>query len=138
MLRSKWIRLVKTILVYLFVLAGSNSLSFFSLQSNHAIAATKILARSEPLDDQIRKPQPDPTLEQQRQQLRERQRQIRQQYQQEWSQQQQQWRNQQKMQQQESREYRRQDRERIYQRNELRREQEKNRLRQQLIIQPRH
>ena len=145
MLKNKSILLTERIPFCLSIFIYLGSLDFPYLRSNfkvskssNAIANTKILARSEPLDDQVPKQSPNPTLEQQRQQLRERQEEFREQHKQEWSQQQQLWRNQQKQQQQESRENRRQDRERIYQRNEIRREEERNRQRRQLIIQPRH
>ncbi len=125
---------INKISVRLSIFIFLNSFGLLNLGNNFAIAP--VLARSEPLENLIRKQPSDSRLEQQQQQLRERQEQIRTDYQQEWDLQQQRWRNRLKNQQQENQEYRRQNQERIHQQNELRILREKNRQRRQLIIQP--
>ena len=139
MLRNKLTLLTRKILFHLLFIICLSSLSsphsksgFKVAKFSNTILTARLLARSEPVVDRVRR-EPSPTiLEQQRQQLKEKRQQIREEYQRKWSQQQQQWRNQRKRQLEESQEYRRQNQERVYQRHELRREQERNRRRQRL------
>lgn len=135
MLRNSWICSTSKILSYLLIFIGFNSLTCLNLK--HNIAVAQVISLTEPLVDQVQRPNRDQRLEQYRQQLRQRQEQFKEEYRQDWDQQQQQWRNQQKSQQQDIRDYRRQNQEKIYQQNQLRREQERDRRREQLFIVPR-